>query len=215
MAAMKVALVDDRQVMRAGIRQLLASYTDIQVLEIADRFPAALDRIFSLGPEVVILGEVDDSQDPTRVIGQLRTSRRSAGCRVLLMRDVKTQSEAVRIMAAGAHGYVPSYADARQLASALVIVGGGGQALLPGLVASISPTAGITESAPDTAGLTKRELSVLSALGRGLSNSEIAVELAVSEATVKKHLSSVMRKVGQRDRLRAGLYAYRYGVGLS
>lgn len=195
---------------------MLASYSDIQVFEIPDKFPAALDRIWDLVPEVVILGEADCCQDPTHVIQRLRIRRQSSGCpRVLLMRDVKTQGEAMQIMATGAQGYVPSYVDGSQLASALVIVGAGGQALLPGLATSASPGAGSAESDPDAAGLTQREFSVLSALGRGLSNSEIAKELRVSEATVKKHLSSVMRKVGQRDRLRAGLYAYRHGVGLS
>lgn len=195
---------------------MLASYSDIQVFEIPDRFPAALDRIRDLVPEVVILGEADWCQDTTHVIQQLRIGRQSSGRpHVLLMRDVKTPGEAMQIMATGAQGYVPSYVDGSQLASALVILGAGGQALLPGLATSASPDAGSAESDPDAAGLTQREFSVLSALGRGLSNSEIAKELKVSEATVKKHLSSAMRKVGQRDRLRAGLYAYRHGVGLS
>ena len=203
-----VALIDDRQAIRAGVRQMLRSYFDIQVHEITERFPVALDIIFSLSPDVVLLGEVDHSQD-LGIIQQMNARQQMTGSRLLLMRDVKTRSEVAQIMAAGVHGYLPSDANEWQLASAVVTVAGGGQVMLPAL--GKYPLAQ-TEIAPEAAGLTEREFSVLSALGRGLSNSEIAKELAISEATVKKHLSSVMQKVGQRDRLRAGLYAYRHGL---
>lgn len=211
---MRVALVDDRQAVRAGIKQMLMSYFDIQTLEIAERFPEALDRIAALRPDVVILGEAQRDQELSCVIRQLSTFGEAVGCRTLVMRDVTKQSEAAQIIAAGAHGYLPSNASEQQFASAVVIVATGGQVQLPRLAIGNSRPAR-AELAPDSAGLTEREFSVLSALGRGLSNSEIARELVVSEATVKKHLSSVMQKVGQRDRLRAGLYAYRNGLGLA
>lgn len=207
--AVKVALLDDRQAVRSGIRQMLRSHFDIRILEITERLPEALDRILSTDPDVVLVGEVDHSQDLTTV-RWLSTFRAMAGFRILLLRDVQTRSEVTQLLAAGAHGYVPPTADEDQLASSVIMVARGGNAFLPGLSSPVPDAE--PEAAPESTGLTGREFSVLSALGRGLSNSEIAKELSVSEATVKKHLSSVMQKTGQRDRLRAGLYAYRHGL---
>lgn len=68
------------------------------------------------------------------------------------------------------------------------------------------------EPPPQQCGLTGRERDVLAQLARGLSNAEIARELALAEATVKKHLTQAMRKTGQSDRLRAALYAHRHGL---
>lgn len=209
---MRVVLVDDRQAIRVGVRQMLMSHPDIQVLDMAAEFPSVRDRILALNPDVVIVGELDHDHDPIKSVQQLIADSQEKECRILLLRDVKTQGEALQIMTAGACGYVPSQADESQVASALVIVSGGGQVMLPKLIVRGPLFAG-DEPAPDSVGLTERESSVLSALGRGLSNSEIAKELIMSEATVKKHLSSVMRKIGQRNRLRAALYAYRHGIG--
>ncbi|TDD85021.1 response regulator transcription factor [Actinomadura rubrisoli] len=204
-----VALIEDRQAVRTGLRQILTAHHNIDVHEFTGSQPAVLDRLLSLRVDVVLVGEVDHVQD-LALIRWLDRCRGVANFRILLLRDVRTLSEVTQVRAAGAHGYLPYGADEHQLVSGVFMVAGGGYAFLPGLDGP--PPESVTEPPPDSVGLTRREYSVLSALAHGMSNAEIAKDMCITEATVKKHLSQVLAKIGQPDRLRAGLYAYRHGL---
>lgn len=208
--AVTVALLEERSAVRIGIQNVLSPHFDVRVLDVPDG--EALDHTVlpAPGTDVVFVGQVHQGQSLNCLRWLSRFSRQQ-GFRILLFWEVANHSQITQLLAAGAYGYVCPSSDSQQLVSAVTIVANHGYVFLPAPAYPV-PRGSATEIPPDTAGLTEREYMVLSSLGHGLSNAEIAKNLSISEATVKKHLSQVMQKIQQPDRLRAGLYAYRHGL---
>ncbi|WKX10497.1 response regulator transcription factor [Streptomyces sp. NL15-2K] len=208
--AVKVALLEERTTVRVGMQELLGPHFDVEILDSRDI--DAVDRTLARasGADVVIVGQVNESQD-LAYVRRLSAFGSNLGFRVIAFWDVSDQSEIALLLSAGACGYVNPSSDSRQIVSAVTIVAGHGMAFVPAPEYRFPPGAAL-ETPPESAGLTSRERMVLSSLSHGLSNAEIAKNLSISEATVKKHLSQAMHKVHQPDRLRAGLYAYRHGL---
>ena len=209
-----ILLVDDHQLVRAGLRALLESVDDLRVVGEAGDGDAAVDLAVAERPDVVLM----DLSMP-RVDGVEATRRLVAAAvdtRVVVLTSFADQPRVQAALAAGAVGYLLKDSDPRDVISAVRQAAAGhvpidarvAQALLPG---SQTPAAGHT--------LSGREAEVLSLVAQGMANKQIARQLGISERTVKAHLGKVFRQIGVADRTSAALWAREHlgtsGVGMS
>ncbi|HVG98845.1 MAG TPA: response regulator transcription factor [Chloroflexota bacterium] len=217
----RVLLVDDQQLVRAGLRMILCREEGFDVVgECADgaEVPAAVE---ALRPDVVVM----DVRMP-RVDGATATRRLRAvpgGPPVLVLTTFKDDEVLSAALRAGAGGFLLKDAPGEEILRAAREVAGGGAYLDPAVTARVlaayraSPVpAGPPAPSPGPGGavdeLTARETDVLRAIGRGLSNEEIATALSIGEGTVKTHVGRIFDKLGLRDRAAAIVYAYDHGL---
>ncbi len=212
----RVFLAERHPVASAGLRSVLNADPGTSVVgSCADlsRLPEALCRV---RPDVVLLGGGGSLAEDLALVAAVRAPETVPGARVLLLRRAESAAEASRMLLAGASGCFPLDLAEEGILRAVGVAGAGGSVFLPApppvRFATPAPAQHAAEPLPQHCGLTDREREVLAQLARGLSNAEIGRELALAEATVKKHLTSAMRKTGQSDRLRAALYAHRHGL---
>jgi DNA-binding NarL/FixJ family response regulator len=211
----RVLVVDDQELVRAGFAMILRAQEDIEVVGEAGDGREALERARELGPDVVLM----DIRMPV-LDGIEATRRLLAGSephpKVLMLTTFDLSEYLYDAMKAGASGFLLKDAPREQLASAVRTVAAGDALLAPALTRRLveefvrRPPPG--ESPADLAELTGRELEVLRLVARGLSNAEIASTLYLSEATVRTHVSHVLRKLRLRDRVQAVVVAYETGL---
>ncbi|ADB48689.1 response regulator [Conexibacter woesei] len=210
--ALRVVVADDHALARAGVRMILESQPDIAVVGEAGDGHAAVAAADRLRPDVVLM----DTHLP-RLDGVAAT-RRLAAHRVLLLTSGSPEERLVEALRAGARGFLLKHASAGDLVAAVRAVAAGDMLLSPAatraLFERIAPMLHLDAAPPPSAlgELTERELDVLRLLARGLSNGEIAAQLFVSGATVKTHVSHLLRKLCLRDRVQAVVFAYDSGL---
>jgi DNA-binding NarL/FixJ family response regulator len=202
----RVLLVDDHQVVRQGLRTFLDVQDDIDVVGEAAGGADCVTEAERLRPDVILLDLRMPDGDGVQALRDLRERGNSA--RVLVVTSFTEASAVLPAVRAGAAGYVYKDVDPAALAAAVRAVHAGHVLLHPdvaGLLAAGEPGEG---GVP----LTAREREVLAEIARGRSNREIARALAVTEKTVKTHVSAVLAKLGVQDRTQAALYAVRAGL---
>ncbi|MFG3055797.1 LuxR C-terminal-related transcriptional regulator [Kitasatospora sp. NPDC048239] len=214
--ATRVFLVERHPVASAGLRSVLATVPGLSVVGSTGDPVRAVAAVHRVRPDVILLGRGACLGDDLAAVVALRGPDGAPGARVLLLRRAESTAEASRILLAGASGCFPLDLAEERIIGAVQLAAAGGSVFLPAPPAARThqavPPPHAAEPPPQQAGLTEREREVLAKLGLGLSNAEIGRELALAEATVKKHLTQAMRKTGQSDRLRAALYAHRHGL---
>jgi len=202
----RVLVVDDHPVVRSGLAGMLDAEDDLSVVGEAGDGEEALVRVAALAPDVVLM----DLRMP-RLDGVGATSRIVAehpASRVLVLTTYDTDGDIVRAVAAGATGYLLKDTPRRQLVDAVRAAARGETVLAPPVAARLVSRM----RAPAAEGLTPREVEVLRAVSRGLSNAEIGRELFIGEATVKTHLLRAFAKLGVDDRTRAVTVAMERGI---
>jgi DNA-binding NarL/FixJ family response regulator len=202
----RVLVVDDHPVVRSGLAGLLDVEDDLSVVGEAGDGEEAIVRVAELAPDVVLM----DLRMP-RLDGVGATSRILAehpDARVLVLTTYDTDADIVRAVAAGATGYLLKDTPRRQLVEAVRAAARGETVLAPPVAARLVSRL----RAPATDALTPREVEVLRAVSRGLSNGEIGRELYIGEATVKTHLLRAFAKLGVDDRTRAVTVAMERGI---
>lgn len=221
---LKVLLVDDQTMMRAGFAMILSVEDDIEVVGQAGNGAEAISKVAELHPDVVLM----DVQMPV-LDGIAATERIAAGsgAKVIIVTTFDRDDYLFDGLRAGAAGFLLKNSDPAVLVEAVRAVGHGHALLSPEVTMrvisemtapqSADVPAGVTrQPAPghseELARLTEREREVLGLIGRGLSNGEIARELFVGEATVKTHVSNLLAKLQLRDRVQAVVFAYEAGV---
>ena len=209
----KVLVVDDQRLVRAGFRVILDSEPDLTVVGEAADGVAALERNRELEPDVVLM----DIRMPA--MDGLEATRRilaSSAARVVILTTFDADEYVYGALQAGASGFMLKDAPPDQLLAA-VRAAAAGNALIDASVTRrfIAKFTKAVRPAGDTPGalstLTGRELDVLRLLTEGMSNSEIAERLVVEETTVKTHVSRILMKLGLRDRVQAVILAYETG----
>jgi DNA-binding NarL/FixJ family response regulator len=212
----RIILVDDQELVRAGFRMVLDAQPDMRVVGEAADGLAAVDLARRLHADVMIM----DARMP-RLDGVEATRRiRQDGDlpRVLMLTTFDLDEYAFAALKAGASGFLLKDVPPEELLFAIRAVHSGDSVVAPSTTrrlidqfAALLPDADPAESAR-LAELTEREREVLILIAQGLSNAEIAGRLYVSEATVKTHVGRVLAKLGLRDRVQAVVYAYEHGL---
>ncbi len=209
----KVLLVDDEELVRTGLRMILAAEPDIEVAGEAGDGSTATSRCRELGPDVVLM----DLRMPH--VNGLEATRRIRALpdppAVVVLTTFELDEDVYEALGAGASGFLLKDVPATQLVHATRVAAAGDAMLAPSvtrrLIARFArPGAAPRAALPDD--LTPRELDVLELLAEGLSNAEIARRLYVGDATVKTHVARVLTKCGVRDRVQAVVLAYLSGL---
>lgn len=214
----RVLLVDDQALVRTGFRMIVDAEAGLEVVGEAADGAEAVEAAQRLRPDVVLM----DVRMP-RLDG-VEATRRLAGpgvadpARVLVLTTFDLDEYVVEALRAGASGFLLKDVPPEDLVEAIRVVAAGDAIVAPSVTRRLidrfahllpSPGAGPPARVGD---LTERELEVLKAVARGLSNAEIARELYVSETTVKTHVGHLLTKLGLRDRVQAVVLAYETGL---
>jgi DNA-binding NarL/FixJ family response regulator len=208
----RVLVVDDNELLRAGLVTVLGSDAGIEVVGEAADGPAAVRLALDLRPDIVLMDVEMPGGNGITAIAQLRQQEPTVRCLVLTMFDL--DDYVLEALRAGAAGFLLKTTEAAALTAAVRNCAAGETTLGPSVIARLVDTY-LARPAEHVAGLdelTDRELDVLRAMAKGLSNAEIAHELYLAETTVKTHVARIFTKLGVRDRVQAVVLAHRTGV---
>jgi DNA-binding NarL/FixJ family response regulator len=215
-APIRVVLADDQRVVREGLALILGLLPGVEVVGAAADGEQAITLALRLRPDVVLMDLRMPRCDGIEAIRRLR--EHTDQIRVIVLTTYADDRSVLEALRAGARGYLTKDAGAAEIQAALQQVASG-QAVIDGsvqhhLVEAIAAGPPADPPAPPRLpdGLTPREAEVLALVAEGLANSEIALRLVVSEATVKSHINHMFGKIGVRDRAQAVSYAYRQGL---
>jgi DNA-binding NarL/FixJ family response regulator len=209
----KVLVVDDQRLVRAGFRVILDAEPDLTVVGEAADGREALRKNHDLNPDVVLMDirmpNMDGLEAARRIIA-------GSPARVLILTTFDADEYVYGALHAGASGFLLKDAPPDQLVAGVRAAAAGNALIDPSVtrrfIAQFTLAVRPTSATPDQlGGLTSRELDVLRLLTEGLSNSEIAERLIVEETTVKTHVSRILMKLGLRDRVQAVILAYKSG----
>jgi DNA-binding NarL/FixJ family response regulator len=211
--SLRVVLVDDQALVRAGFRMILKAEPDLEVVGEAGNGREAVEVVTATAPDVVLMDvrmPEMDGIEATRIV--------TAGPqppRVLMLTTFDLDELVYDALRAGASGFLLKEAPPEQLVAGVRTVAAGEQLLAPSVTrrlierftaqAPAAPAASVDE-------LTPRELEVLQLVARAMTNAEIAAHLFVSETTVKTHVARILMKLGLRDRVQAVVLAYERGL---
>jgi len=203
--SIRLLVVDDHPVVRAGIVGLLAGEPDLDVVGEAADGAQACDLAAALRPDVVLMDLRMPVMDGTTATERILAATPTV--RVVVLTTYETDADILPAVEAGATGYLLKDTPRDDLVAAVRAVAGGETVLAPSVARRL--VAGVRNAAER---LTARELEVLAAVARGGSNAQIGVELFISEATVKTHLLRIFAKLGVDDRTRAVTVALERGI---
>ncbi len=210
----KVFLLDDHEVVRAGLRQLLGDAADdIEVVGEAAAGEAAMAAIEALAPDVAVLDvrlEGGRGMDGVEVCRQIRARRPEVAC--LMFTSFSDDEALVSAVMAGASGFLLKNANGGELAEAIRQLAAGGSLLDPGLTRRLLDRIREGSAGDPLQRLTDQERRVLDFLVEAKTNRQIATELHLAEKTVKNYVSSVLAKLGMRRRTEAAVFAARLGA---
>lgn len=214
MADVRVLIADDQKVVRDGLATLLELLEGVSVVGKAIDGDDAVRQTMALDPDVVLM----DLHMPIRsgVEATEQLIALGARARVVVLTTYTDDEWVFAALRAGARGFLTKDAGADEIRSAILTVSAGEAQLDPSVQRRLLDVLGrgdavqVPESNPDN--LTPREVAVLGLIATGRSNSEIARELFVSDATVKTHINHLLAKTGMRDRAQLVRYAFRHGL---
>jgi DNA-binding NarL/FixJ family response regulator len=216
-AVVRVLIADDQALVRSGLRMLVDSVEDLEVVGEAGDGAEAVARARELSPDVVLMDIRMPGMDGIEATRALSEDPATAGVRVLVLTTFDLDEYVFRALRAGASGFLLKDTDPEDLLEGIRVVAGGDALLAPSVTRRL-----IAEFArrPATAEanltaleqLTEREREVLALVGRGLSNAEIGAALFISPATAKTHVSHIMLKLGARDRAQLVVTSYESGL---
>ncbi|MDN4639936.1 response regulator transcription factor [Agreia sp. PsM10] len=215
-------IVDDQEMIRAGLRAILEPQADIEIVaDVGDGFEA-LAAIDGLSVDVVLMDIRMPGIDGVEATKRLRAAYTSEQLRIIVLTTFDNDENVFAALRAGANGFLSKGIGPAELAAGIHEVATGGGALsasasaaLIGHVAHESRPAADAAMLDRFSALTPRELDVVKAAARGLDNTQIAAEMFVSPYTVKTHANRAMAKLGARDRAQLVTFAYRAGFAAS
>ncbi len=212
-----VVVADDAHLVRAGFQRLLDETEDITVVAEAGDGASALTVILRTRPDVVLMDVRMPGLDGIDATARIRAAAVDGKPRVIILTTFDLDEYVFAGLRAGASGFLLKDTLAADLLAAVRVVASGESVAAPSvtrrLIAHFVNTApAALPDAARTAVLTARERDVLTLIGRGLSNPEIAGRLHLSEGTVKTHVGRILAKLGLRDRVQAVILAYEAGL---
>jgi DNA-binding NarL/FixJ family response regulator len=215
--SLRVLIVDDQALVRAGFRMILEAEEDMEVVGEAADGREAVAEARRLGPDVVLMDvrmpDVDGIEATRRLL-----SNDGAEAKVVMLTTFDMDEYVYDALRAGASGFLLKDVPPEQLVAGIRAVASGDALLAPSVTRRVieefvrRPPASVRTLPPKLGELTARELEVLKLIARGRSNAEIATELFVSETTVKTHVAHVLMKLDLRDRVQGVVLAYESGL---
>ena len=216
--SIRVLLVDDQELFRAGVAVIIDAQPDMEVVGQASDGFEAVRLVDDLEPDVVLMDirmpEMDGVEATRQVFAPDRAARRSQPVRVVVLTTFNLDDRAATAIRYGASGFLLKDTTPAQLADAIRTVHAGNAVLAPTDLATLLDGS-FRERAPIPAGfqgLTDKEKEVFGAVARGLSNTEVAGLIFASESTVKTHVGSILRKLDLRDRVQIVVFAHEHGL---
>ena len=213
--SIRVVLADDHALVRTGFRMILESAPDVAVVGEAEDGDGAVAVTRRMRPHVVLMDIQMPGVDGLEATRRITTSP-DLEARVVILTTFGRDEYVFDALRSGASGFLLKNAPAEDLVQAVRVVAGGDGLLAPSVTRRIIEEFAHRPAPRELRGeldrLTEREREVLRALASGKSNAELAAELYVSEGTVKTHVSSVLTKLGLRDRVQAVVFAYESGL---
>lgn len=214
--SIRIVLVDDQALVRAGFRMILESEPDFDIVGEADGGLSAIREVRRTRPDVVLMDIQMPGLSGINATRQILDDDLGYAVRILVVTTFEQDDYVFGALRAGASGFILKNAPPEELVTAVRVVHGGNSLLSPSVTRRVieqfakdpPPTTG----AEDLRRLTRRETEVLRLIGAGKSNAESAAQLFVSEGTVKTHVSSILAKLGLRDRVQAVVFAYESGL---
>jgi DNA-binding NarL/FixJ family response regulator len=213
MARIRLLLVDDHLVVRAGLRMLLGAEEDMAIVGEASSGAEALKAVEELRPDVVLMDVVMSGMSGIEATRRIRKADPDVAVLALTMHE--DEQYFFEMLQAGASGYIPKRAAPDDLVSAIRVVSEGGVFLYPTLAQALVADflerggTGVTASGE---GLTPREQQVLTLIAEGRTNQEIADSLVISVKTVDRHRENIMRKLNLHSRVELVKYAISKGL---
>jgi len=214
----RVLLVDDQELFRAGIARILDAQEGITVAGEAGDGAEAVARVDEIAPDVVLMDirmPVMDGVEATRqIFAPARVAKREKPVRVVVLTTFNLDDRAATAIRYGASGFLLKDATPVMLREAIHTVYAGNAVLAPSdLSTLLDGQFRARKPLPaDFHSLTEKEREVLAFVARGLSNAEIAAAMFASESTIKTHLGAVLRKLGLRDRVQVVVFAHEHGL---
>ncbi len=213
----RVLIVDDQSLVRAGFRMILEAEGDVEVVGEASDGAEALEAVAEHSPDVILMDVRMPNVDGLEATRRLLEGK-SEGPRILILTTFDLDEYVWEALHAGASGFLLKDTPPEQLVDAIRVVAAGDALLAPAITRRVieefvsRPPASARRPAPGLDELTARELEMLRYVARGLSNAEIAEAAFVSETTVKTHVAHILMKLRLRDRVQAVVYAYEHGI---
>jgi DNA-binding NarL/FixJ family response regulator len=211
----RVLLVDDDDLMRAGLKAVVSSDSSIEVVGEAGTGRAAVERARTLQPDLVLMDVRMPDLDGIAATREVLST--SPDIKVVILTTFEQDDYIFGALHAGASGFLLKRTRPEELLAAIHTVAGGDSLLSPSVTRTVidrmahqpTPELGSSRLLDE---LTPREREVLELVARGFSNGEIAAELVIEESTVKTHVKRILMKLRLRDRIQAVIFAYETGV---
>jgi len=212
----RVMLVDDQQMVRAGFRMILDAEPGITVVGEAADGVEAVEMVDRARPDVILMDVRMPRMDGIEACEQICTTAKTTA-RVMMLTTFDLDEYVHAALRAGASGFMLKDAPVEQLIDGIEVIANGDALLAPSvtqvLIDEIARRpVGQPDAFPGIDQLTERELDVVKLMARGMSNGEIATELYLGEATIKTHVGRILAKLGARDRVQAVVAAYESGL---
>ena len=209
--AIRLLITDDHSIVRKGIKALLATEKDMEVVAEAENGAQAVEKAASLKPDVVLMDLVMPEMDGIEATRRIPAEQ--PGTKILVLTSFAADDKVFPAVKAGALGYLLKDSTPDQLLEAIRQVHRGEPSLEPSIARKVllelsHPAQGRQTTEP----LTERELDVLRLIAQGMSNREIAATIFVAEWTVRSHVSNILGKLHLASRTQAALYALRSGL---
>ncbi len=214
-----ILVADDQDLFREGVKVIVDAQEGMSVVGVAGDGLEAVRLVDELTPDVVLMDirmpEMDGVEATRQIFLAERVSRRQRPVRVVVLTTFNLDDQAATAIRHGASGFLLKDTTPVQLRDAIRTVHAGNAVLAPSDLATLLDQQFVSAAPPPAAfqGLTGKEREVFAGVALGLSNTEIAAQIFVSESTVKTHVGAILRKLTLRDRVQIVVFAHEHGLG--
>jgi DNA-binding NarL/FixJ family response regulator len=218
LSPIRVVVADDQALVRMGLRTLLDSESDTELVGEASDGRAAVELVRQTGPDVVLMDIRMPVLDGLAALREITSDAALAGVRVIMLTTFELDEYVFEALRGGASGFILKDAAPSELLHAIRVVAAGASLLSPSVTRRVIEQFARQDAPgqphPDLDQLTEREREIVAWVATGRSNDEIAAELVVSPATVRTHVSRAMIKLHARDRAQLVVFAMQSGLAL-